>query len=75
MGMSLDQVISLLMDQMHQSRDRLDSMATRLDKMTRADPQLNGDVLKFIDGIRIMDTGTLTYSYVLISWNSGLRKY
>lgn len=62
MGMSLDQVISLLMDQMHQSRDRLDSMATRLDNMTRADPQLNNDVLRFIDGTRIMDTGTLTYS-------------
>lgn len=62
MGMPLNQVITSLMEHMHQSRDRLDSMATRMDKMTRADPQLNGDVLRFIEGIRVMDTGTLTYS-------------
>lgn len=52
---------------MHQARDRLDDMAAKLDMMTRADPQLNDGVLKFIDGIRIMDTGTLLYSYVRMS--------
>lgn len=62
MGMPLDRAIVLLTEKMHQSRDRLDSMATKLDKMTRADPQLNIDVRKFIDGIRVMDTGTLVYS-------------
>lgn len=45
-------------------------MATKLDDMTRADPQLNVDVMKFIDGVRIMDTGTLVYSYVRVFSNA-----
>lgn len=61
-GMKLDQVIPRLMDEMHASRDRLDFAAARLHAMTLADPQLNHDVMEFIDGIRIMDTGTLEYS-------------
>lgn len=47
---------------MHASRDRLDKTAAKLDGMTKNDPQLNKAVMKFIDGIRIMDTGTLAYS-------------
>ncbi|KAG8160934.1 hypothetical protein KVR01_009198 [Diaporthe batatas] len=61
-GLSLDQVIPRLIEEMHASRDRLDSAAARLHSMTLADPQLNRDVMGFIDGIRIMDTGTLEYS-------------
>lgn len=61
-GLSLDQVIPRLIEEMHASRDRLDSAAARLHSMTLADPQLNHDVMTFIDGIRIMDTGTLEYS-------------
>lgn len=62
MGVPLNKVISLLIEHMHQSRDRLDNMAAELDEMTRSDPRLNEHVLKFIEGIRIMDTGTLVYS-------------
>lgn len=61
-GMNLDQVIPCLLEKMHASRDRLDSAAARLQEMTLADPRLNRDVVNFIDGIRIMDTGTLEYS-------------
>lgn len=61
-GQPLDEAIPYLTEEMHASRDRLDSAAARLDAMTRYDPQLNGSVMKFIDGIRIMDTGTLEYS-------------
>lgn len=71
--MSLNQVISLLVEEMHHSRDRLDSMAAKLDTITRADPRLNVDVMRFIDGIRIMDTGTLIYSYVRIAPNFGAK--
>lgn len=66
-GKSLDQVISNLTDEMHASRDRLDSLAAKLDAMTRADAQLNKAVTMFIHGIRIMDTGTLAYSWVFQS--------
>jgi hypothetical protein len=61
-GLSLDQVVPRLIEEMHASRDRLDSAAARLHAMTLADPQLNQDVKMFIDGMRIMDTGTLEYS-------------
>lgn len=61
-GKSLDQVISYLIEEMHTSRDRLDRMAEKLNFMTNNQPQLNEDVMSFIDGIRIMDTGTLIYS-------------
>lgn len=61
-GLNLNQVIPDLIEKMHASRDRLDSAAARLQEMTRADPRLNQDVVNFIDGIRIMDTGTLEYS-------------
>lgn len=61
-GLSLDRVIPRLIDEMHASIDRLDSAAARLHEMTLADPQLNHDVMEFIDGVRIMDTGTLEYS-------------
>lgn len=61
-GMSLDLVISSLMEEMHRSRDRLDNMAAKLDVATKTDLQLNADVIKFIDGVRIMGTGTLLYS-------------
>lgn len=64
-GMPLDKVIDTLTDEMHASRDRLDIMAGKLDVATRADSELNAFLMKFIDGIRIMDTGTLIYSYVL----------
>lgn len=50
------------MKEMHKSRDRLDSMAAKLDAMTKDDHQLNKDVMRFVDGLRIMDTGTLIYS-------------
>ncbi|PSR92153.1 isoprenoid synthase domain-containing protein [Coniella lustricola] len=72
-GQSLDQVISNLVDEMHASRDRLDAMAAKLDLMTRAQPQLNKDVMRFIDGVRMMDTGTLIYS--IESPRYGVRKY
>lgn len=61
-GKSLDEVVAWLWDEMHASRDRLDASAAKLDRMTRSDEELNKNVLKFIDGIRIMDTGTLVYS-------------
>ncbi|KAF3766767.1 terpenoid synthase, partial [Cryphonectria parasitica EP155] len=61
-GQPLDRVISGLIEEMHNSRDRLDSMAARLSDMTRGNSQLHKDVMRFIDGIRIMDTGTLIYS-------------
>lgn len=61
-GQTLDRVIPHLIDEMHVSRDRLDSAAAKLHAMTQSDPQLNQDVTRFIDGIRIMDTGTLEYS-------------
>lgn len=61
-GMKLDQVIPRLIADMNASRDRLDSAAARLHAKTLADPQLNHEVMEFIDGIRIMDTGTLEYS-------------
>lgn len=61
-GKSLQNVVTYLTEEMHASRDRLDSAAAKLNDMTRNDPKLNKDVLKFIDGIRIMDTGTLVYS-------------
>lgn len=61
-GLNLDRVIPRLIEEMHASRDRLDSAAARLDTMTLTDPQLNHDVMMFINGIRIMDTGTLEYS-------------
>lgn len=61
-GLKLDQVIPRLIFEMNASRDRLDSAAARLHAMTLADSQLNHDVMEFIDGIRIMDTGTLEYS-------------
>lgn len=61
-GKSLQDVVAWLWDEMHASRDRLDESAVKLDSMTRSDPELNKNVLKFIDGVRIMDTGTLVYS-------------
>lgn len=61
-GKSLQEVVAWLWDEMHASRDRLDESAAKLDTMTKHDPELNKNVLKFIDGIRIMDTGTLVYS-------------
>lgn len=61
-GLNLDRVIPRLIDEMHASRDRLDSAAARLHTMTLSDSQLNHDVTMFINGIRIMDTGTLEYS-------------
>lgn len=61
-GKPLEKVVPYLIKEMHASRDRLDSAAAKLDAMTRDDPQLNESVMKFIDGIRIMDTGTLGYS-------------
>lgn len=61
-GLKLDQVIPRLINDMHRSRDRLDSAAARLHTMTLSDPQLNHDVTEFIEGVRIMDTGTLEYS-------------
>lgn len=61
-GLNLDRVIPRLINEMHASRDRLDSAAARLHAMTLANPQLNRDVMRFIDGVRIMDTGTLEYS-------------
>lgn len=61
-GLNLDRVIPRLIEEMHASRDRLDSAAARLHTMTLGDPQLNHDVMMFINGIRIMDTGTLEYS-------------
>lgn len=44
------------------SMARLDASADALDRMTAADKVLNANVRKFVDGIRIMDTGTLIYS-------------
>ncbi|KAL1845552.1 hypothetical protein Daus18300_014502, partial [Diaporthe australafricana] len=61
-GQTLDRVIPHLIDEMHASRDRLDGAAATLHAMTQSDPQLARDVMRFIDGIRIMDTGTLEYS-------------
>ncbi|KAK7735561.1 hypothetical protein SLS53_007474 [Cytospora paraplurivora] len=61
-GQPLEKVIPYLTEEMHASRDRLDSTAAKLDAMTRHDPQLNRSLMTFIDGIRIMDTGTLEYS-------------
>lgn len=61
-GKPLQDVVAWLWDEMHASRDRLDESASKLDTMTQSDPELNRNVLKFIDGIRIMDTGTLIYS-------------
>jgi hypothetical protein len=62
-GLTIDQVISRLMDEMHASRDRLDAAAARLHTKTLADPKLNKDqVMRFIDGIRLMDTGTVEFS-------------
>ncbi|KAG6355737.1 hypothetical protein INS49_003702 [Diaporthe citri] len=72
-GLDLDRVIPHLIDEMHRSRDRLDSAAARLHTMTLADPQLNHDVTMFINGIRIMDTGTLEYSIETLRY--GVRKY
>lgn len=54
--------MAYLIKEMHASRDRLDEMASRLDCMTVKDRLLNQDVMRFIDGVRIMDTGTLIYS-------------
>lgn len=50
------------MKEMHDSRDRLDGLAAKLDAMTKGDAQVNRDVMKFVDGLRVMDTGTLIYS-------------
>lgn len=61
-GKSLDQALSYLMDEMHASRDRLDGIAAKLDSMTKHDPGLNKHVLDFLNGLRVMDTGTLIYS-------------
>lgn len=61
-GQTLDRVIPHLIDEMHASRDRLDRAAAKLHAMTAGDAQLSQDVMTFIDGIRIMDTGTLEYS-------------
>lgn len=72
-GLNLDRVIPRLIEEMHASRDRLDSAAARLHTMTLADPQLNHDVTMFINGIRIMDTGTLEYSIEAMRY--GVRKY
>ncbi|POS74314.1 hypothetical protein DHEL01_v207289 [Diaporthe helianthi] len=72
-GLSLDQVIPRLIEEMHASRDRLDSAAARLDSITLADTKLNHDVMNFIDGIRIMDTGTLEYSIEAMRYD--VRKY
>lgn len=63
-GQPLDKVIPRLIQEMQASRDRLDSAAAKLDSKTREYPQLNKNVMRFIEGIRIMDTGTLAYSYV-----------
>ncbi|CAN8101905.1 unnamed protein product [Discula destructiva] len=72
-GMPFKHIISFLIEKMIKSRDRLDSMADKLDMVTKADPQLNTNVMKFIDGIRIMDTGTLIYS--IESPRYGVVKY
>lgn len=58
----MDQVISYLIEEMHASRDRLDRMAEKMNDMTDKQPQLNEDVMMFINGVRIMATGTLIYS-------------
>ncbi|KKY30693.1 putative terpene synthase [Diaporthe ampelina] len=72
-GLNLDRVIPSLIDEMHASRDRLDSAAARLHGMTLADPQLNQHVMNFIDGVRIMGTGTLEYSIEAMRYD--VRKY
>lgn len=61
-GQSLEEVIPHLTKEMHASRDRLDTAAAKLDAMTKEDLQLNMTVMKFIEGIRRMATGTLEYS-------------
>lgn len=61
-GQPLDEVMPYLIEEMHASRDRLDNTAAKLDVMTQNDIQLNKIVMRFIDGIRRMCTGTLEYS-------------
>lgn len=61
-GQPLEEIIPHLTAEMHASRDRLDNTAARMDAMTRKDSQLNRNVMKFVDGIRRMVTGTLEYS-------------
>lgn len=63
-GIPLDQIICQLTEEMHKSRDRLDKMAAKLHTITKDEPHLNSEVMRFLDGLRIMDTGTLIYSYV-----------
>lgn len=63
-GQPLEEVIPHLTQEMQTARDRLDAAAAKLDIKTRGDIELNKSVMNFIEGVRIMDTGTLAYSYV-----------
>ncbi|ROV93155.1 hypothetical protein VMCG_08735 [Cytospora schulzeri] len=72
-GQPLDEIIPYLTEEMHSSRDRLDSAAAKLDAMTQQDHQLNKIVMKFIDGARRMATGTLEYSIEAPRY--GVRQY
>lgn len=72
-GQPLEEIIPHLTVEMHASRDRLDNMAARMDAMTRKDAELNRNVMRFVDGIRRMVTGTLEYSIEAPRY--GIRKY
>ncbi|KAJ9150785.1 Germacrene A synthase [Pleurostoma richardsiae] len=61
-GKPLDTIVNLMMTELEDSRDRLNTVEAKLNHMTRDNPSLNENVMVFVNGCRLMDTGTLEYT-------------